>query len=666
MNPSEEILSKYHDVVSTACRRVRSFSTEGPAPTIEQSLLELPPEVRVHALPDLLTAQLEASYSRKKLPTLADITDKHSRIKKHLIAAYQKVPAKFRLPQKLGRFTVNEHIGDGGQSRAVRAFDESKQYYLIKYDWRNRSAKRLRDERDLLLRIAHPNVRQCFGLVTEGPIPFLVLEFLEGKNLLDAAAEATSFRHIAHWIGDIALAVDHLHRQGVIHHDIKPDNIHLNAEGVPKLIDFGLAVEEYQDGLKRQNVRRPGGTFRYMAPEQILQKDELSGQACDIYSLGASLYHVLTGESPEAIHSPVQSSEQHPHVLWEPDFPKSSGIPARLIAICRKAMSYDPQQRYASAADMAAALTDYIWWDHNRRKIFWGTLSTAAMLVVMAIGYAKLMEPDSSPHVSAAPTSASLNELVDGAAGEPPRDNIPPSLNDITADSFRLELRNPMQLWNQVDGSVANDLRLFVDFPGIKWSLLRHLQMRTKVTQRWANATVDGNEGSWSLNAVDQASDGPVELRFHFSFGQYAGQTVGPFRVDYSIKQELASFHQDINDNFQRLCECKWIEFTEYGWEYSDDFELGAKEVLASLLVGRSRDELVERRVDLHGLPTSLVNNYTEGDGFGIQKADVFMQIVCIDGEKSELRHFMVPAGAETADVEQQFRDLFMRDMQNQ
>src|SRR5262249_51065792 len=149
----------------------------------------------------------------------------------------------------------------------------------------------------------------------------------------------------------IARAVQHLHEQGIVHRDLKPSNILLDEQGQPYVTDFGLVKL-----LGSSHVTSAGailGTPAYMAPEQAIGRPEQVGPLCDVYSLGAILYELLTRRAP--FHSETALDTLVQVIESEPTRPRmlNPALPSRLEMICLKCLEKDPAERYPCAAAVA-------------------------------------------------------------------------------------------------------------------------------------------------------------------------------------------------------------------------------------------------------------------------------------------------------------------------
>ena len=212
--------------------------------------------------------------------------------------------APSRVGRRIGAYDILEEIGHGGMGEVYRAGRADGQYEqevaikLVRGGYDTASVlDRFRHERQILASLDHPNIARLFdGGTTEDGIPYLVMELVRGKPIddycdehgLDVTARLKLFRLVCS-------AVQYAHQRLVIHRDIKPGNILVNGEGVPKLLDFGIA-KILDPAISAETTMASPMTPEYASPEQI--RGEPITTATDVYSLGVVLYQLLTGRFP--------------------------------------------------------------------------------------------------------------------------------------------------------------------------------------------------------------------------------------------------------------------------------------------------------------------------------------------------------------------------------
>jgi serine/threonine protein kinase len=268
------------------------------------------------------------------------------------------------MPQKIGKFDILRVLGTGAQSVVFLAHDPQlqrevaiKSLHLDSRDEARRQA--LMDEARTVGRLRHPNIVPIFDAGEQDGDPYLVFEYVEGRNLAEQLRETGGMPapHAIEAMLQILDAVEHAHRHGIIHRDLKPSNILLNADGVPRVMDFGIAVRVNQDGT-------PGisegilGTPAYLAPECI--NEGRAGVQSDVFSAGLILCELLTGR-------PVVSGKNVLTVLHRMSTepvrlpPEAAGVvDDRLGDIILKATAMDTAARYADVAALRAALKAWL------------------------------------------------------------------------------------------------------------------------------------------------------------------------------------------------------------------------------------------------------------------------------------------------------------------
>ncbi len=207
-------------------------------------------------------------------------------------------------------------------------------------------------------KLSHPDIVALFDAGQDGDVPYLVFEYVEGQTLGDLIRDSGTLapHEAARIAGGLLAGVDYAHEAGVVHRDLKPANIMLTREGVPRVMDFGIASHTRVEAGKTGD-QVLSGTPSYMAPEY------LSGAAfsprCDVFAAGMVLYEMLTG-------APAVKGATHHQTMYaivkEPlarPSTRNQAIDEKLEAIVMRALEKDPLARYASAAAMMAALTEY-------------------------------------------------------------------------------------------------------------------------------------------------------------------------------------------------------------------------------------------------------------------------------------------------------------------
>jgi eukaryotic-like serine/threonine-protein kinase len=254
--------------------------------------------------------------------------------------------------QILGRFRIEERIGSGGFGTVYRAWDERLQRPVaVKVIDRDHGAPRVTREAQAVARLAHRNIATLYELASDGEHAFLVSELIEGETLraLGRRGELTD-RLVARVGADSAAALMAAHRAGVVHRDVKPENILVGAGQEAKLVDFGIARIAGERSLTATGAVL--GTLAYMAPEQA---DGLRpGPSADVYSLALTLYECFCGEHPLVRESPAATAR----AIGEPIAPLSAvrpDLPEALTEAIDAALDPDPELR-PLASELEASL----------------------------------------------------------------------------------------------------------------------------------------------------------------------------------------------------------------------------------------------------------------------------------------------------------------------
>jgi tetratricopeptide (TPR) repeat protein len=219
---------------------------------------------------------------------------------------------------------------------------------------------RFRTEAEAVARLQHPNIVNIYEVGESDGRPFLSLEYIDGGSLLrQIAGTARPEREAARLVETLARAVHYTHQRGILHRDLKPNNVLLTADGTPKITDFGLAKILGADaGPTRTETLL--GTPSYMAPEQAAGNAKQVGPAADVYSLGAILYELLTGRAPFQGDTPLSTLEQVRTQEPVPPRRLRRSVSVDLETICLKCLRKEPCRRYRNAEGLADDLRCFL------------------------------------------------------------------------------------------------------------------------------------------------------------------------------------------------------------------------------------------------------------------------------------------------------------------
>jgi tRNA A-37 threonylcarbamoyl transferase component Bud32 len=264
--------------------------------------------------------------------------------------------------QLSGRYRLDAQIGAGGMSTVYRAFDVNlERQVAIKLLHREMSAdsdqlERFRREARAVAQLSHPHIVGVIDAGEDEGRPYIVFEYVEGETLKQRINEVGQLpvdESLAYAI-EIARALGCAHGHGIVHRDVKPQNVLIDEEGSAKVTDFGIARSLKDDGLTADG--RVLGTTDYVSPEQALGHD-VNGQS-DIYSLGIVLYEMLTGEVP--FHGENQISVAMKHVREDlPDIQfRRPEVSATLAAVLDRMTDKDLAHRYVDVPSLIADLEE--------------------------------------------------------------------------------------------------------------------------------------------------------------------------------------------------------------------------------------------------------------------------------------------------------------------
>ncbi|NJL30597.1 MAG: serine/threonine protein kinase [Phycisphaerales bacterium] len=264
--------------------------------------------------------------------------------------------------QQIPGYQVLEKLGAGAMATVYKAKQLSLDRVVAikvlpkRYTNNTEFVERFYAEGRAAAKLNHPNIVQAIDVGKAGEYNFFVMEYVQGQTVFDMISSGRRFkeRDALEIVLQITRALDHAHKAGFIHRDVKPKNIMLTSAGVAKLADMGLARAVSDVEAAEAEAGKAYGTPYYIAPEQIRGEVDIDFRS-DIYSLGATFYHMVTGQVP--FDGPNPSAVMHKHLkseLTPPDRinPKLSTGLCEIIEIC---MAKDRKQRYNSTSDL---LTD--------------------------------------------------------------------------------------------------------------------------------------------------------------------------------------------------------------------------------------------------------------------------------------------------------------------
>ncbi|MBI2808336.1 MAG: serine/threonine protein kinase [Planctomycetes bacterium] len=261
--------------------------------------------------------------------------------------------------QVLGEFRVLHRLGRGGMGQVYLAEQTNlKRKVALKLlhpemAGNERSLLRFKAEAENVARATHANIVQIYTIGQANGVNYIALEYVEGRNLREfIEKKGTPELPLGlHVMSQVAAALQRASELGIIHRDVKPENILLTKKGEVKVADFGLSrcfAEEAQQSITQSQVSM--GTPLYMSPEQVERKTV--DTRTDIYSFGVTCYHMFAGTPPFRGNSPIEVAYQHVHKEPVPLEEVRPDLPVELCAIIRRMMAKKPEDRYQTAREI--------------------------------------------------------------------------------------------------------------------------------------------------------------------------------------------------------------------------------------------------------------------------------------------------------------------------
>jgi serine/threonine protein kinase len=368
------------------------------------------------------------------------------------------------LGMDLGGVKIIKLIGEGGMGRVYEARQEKPSRTVAVKIIRagitsEKTMRRFEREAEFLGRLQHSGIAQIYVVGAYesdlGSVPFYVMEFLsDAKPITNYVHEkGLGLHEKLRLFKRVCEAVSHGHDRGIIHRDLKPGNILVDAQGTPKVIDFGVARSTDSDLTLESMKTDTGqliGTIQYMSPEQFgPDPDDLDGRA-DVYSLGVVLYEILSGSAPYSVKKKAlhEASRVVCEEIPAPLRSVNKSVPGDVSAICERCLQKDRSRRYYTAGELAADIGRFLDGQPVRARpgtlgVWYVTRRVAASRVglvglvavlflaalaalVLAGRNVSLMQPSGNP----APTPAMKTSPV---SAQPPEQDVPPKTLPSTA-----------------------------------------------------------------------------------------------------------------------------------------------------------------------------------------------------------------------------------------
>ena len=255
-----------------------------------------------------------------------------------------------------GRYLVDELVGIGGMANVYKATDVANGRTVAvkilrdEYVQNGELLRRFKNESKAVALLSHPNIVKVYDVNFSDRVNYIVMEYIDGVTLKDYMEHrgALDWKETLYFTVQILRALQHAHDNGIVHRDIKPQNIMLLKDGSIKVTDFGIA--RFARSGMHTMTDKAIGSVHYISPEQA--RGEATDNRADLYSVGVMMYEMLTGRLPFEAESAVGVAIKHIEEAPVPPSTWNLDIPAGLESIVLRAMQKDPADRYASAAEM--------------------------------------------------------------------------------------------------------------------------------------------------------------------------------------------------------------------------------------------------------------------------------------------------------------------------
>lgn len=262
-----------------------------------------------------------------------------------------------------GRYEIHELIGVGGMANVYRARDtiddRTVAIKILKDEYLGNEEfiRRFKNESKAIAVLSHPNIVKVYDVSFGDRIQYIVEEYIDGITLKDYLSQQKEikWKEAIHFTIQILRALQHAHEKGIVHRDIKPQNIMLLQDGTIKVTDFGIA--RFSRSETRTMTGKTIGSVHYIAPEQA--RGDLTDEKADIYSVGVMLYEMVTGRLPFEADNAVSVAIMQLQADPKPPREINPSLPEGLEEITMKAMQKDPSQRYQSASEMLRDIEEF-------------------------------------------------------------------------------------------------------------------------------------------------------------------------------------------------------------------------------------------------------------------------------------------------------------------
>ncbi|MBT4694337.1 MAG: serine/threonine protein kinase, partial [Planctomycetaceae bacterium] len=415
--------------------------TEQPDQPNRSAPLDLTDQSATSAMP----INQDADFSEHRQTVISKGKPEHSSPKKQTSADV----ARALHGAQLEHFVLEEFVGGGGMGAVFRATDRKLgRTVAVKVLSRNRkdidSLRRFKNEAQNAARLDHPNIARVFYVGEDAGWNFIVFEYISGINIRDLVSQRgpLSLHDCWSYVLQVAHALTHASERDIVHRDIKPSNILVTTDGTAKLVDMGLARFHQLDS-DNSDATASGvtlGTFDYISPEQA-RDPRTTDVRGDIYSLGCTLYYMLTGLAPYPAGTVLQKLLSHSGDPVPDPRTQRAEIDDGTVQILHKMLAKQPSKRYQTPSDLiddvlsvgerlglSLTLAGQTWVSQRSRPIFSITnhlpwIAPLILLLVTAIGLTQFA-PASPPLIVSEPTFSNAPYIVPGSAvDETPADS---------------------------------------------------------------------------------------------------------------------------------------------------------------------------------------------------------------------------------------------------
>ncbi len=270
-----------------------------------------------------------------------------------------------------GRYEITELIGEGGMAEVYKAHDvlDNKEVAVKilrkEFSKSEEFQRRFRNESKAIAVLSHPNIVKVYDMCFSEKIQYIAMEYIDGITLKDYidSEHVLNWKDAVHFIIQILRALQTAHNRGIVHRDIKPQNIMLLTDGTIKVMDFGIAKFAREESMTATD--QAIGTVHYISPEQA--RGDVTDEKSDIYSVGVMFYEMLTGQKPFDTDNPISIAVMHMQNVPRRPRDINPNIPSGLEEIIMHAMEKDAEVRYQTATDM---IRDIEAFKNNNQIVF--------------------------------------------------------------------------------------------------------------------------------------------------------------------------------------------------------------------------------------------------------------------------------------------------------